>query len=66
MVREVALGEERQPDPERPSVIIRPKRRDQTLWELAKGCGSTVGAIQKLNQLEGEPESDQLLLIPVI
>ena len=66
MVTGITLGEERKPDPQRPSVIIRARGSDQSLWEMAKDCGSTVGAIRKLNQLEGEPESDQLLLIPVI
>ncbi len=66
MVHSVTLGEEHQPDPERPSVIIRAKRSDQSLWDLAKGCGSTVGAIRKMNKLEGEPDDDRLLLIPVI
>lgn len=66
MVSRIRHGQTRQPDPERPSVIIRAKREDQSLWELAKCCGSTVGAIRKWNQLEGEPDGDRLLLIPVI
>ena len=66
MVTGVKLGEERTPDPERPSVIIRSRGSQDTLWDLAKRCGSTVGAIRRMNKLEGEPEEDRLLLIPVL
>lgn len=60
------LGEAGSPDPDRPSVIIRRMGDRESLWELAKDCGSTVGAIRRMNALEGEPEQEQLLLIPVI
>ncbi len=66
MVTGIKLGEERTPDPERPSVIIRSRRPQETLWDLAKRYGSTVGAIRKMNKLEGDPEEDRLLLIPVL
>ncbi len=66
MVTGVKLGEAGAPDPERPSVIIRSRGSQESLWDLAKRCGSTVGAIKRLNKLEGEPEEDRLLLIPVI
>ena len=60
------LGEPGSPDPERPSVIIRWMGDRENLWELARDCGSTVSAIRQLNRLEGEPEEDRLLLIPVL
>ena len=66
MVTGIRAGELRDPDPERPSVIIRAKRGEETLWDIAKVCGSTVSAIQRLNKLEREPEDNRLLLIPVI
>ena len=66
MVTGIRAGELRDPDPERPSVIIRAKRREERLWDIAKVCGSTVSAIQRLNKLEREPEDNRLLLIPVI
>ena len=66
VVSGIELGPERQPDSERPSVIIRAKGEHERLWDLAKRCGSTVGAITRLNKLEGESEEDRLLLIPVI
>ena len=49
---------------DRPGLIIR-RAGDMTLWELAKACGSTVLAIEEANALTGEPEKDQMLLIPV-
>lgn len=66
MVTGLRLGEEKTPDPERPSVIIRRKGKVGSLWDLAKSCGSTVSAIRKMNHLEGEPDPEKLLMIPVI
>ena len=66
MVTGIRAGELRDPDPERPSVIIRARRGEETLWDIAKVCGSTVSAIQRLNKLEREPEENRLLLIPVV
>lgn len=65
MVAGLETGESIQPDPKRPSVILR-KCGSCSLWELAKGCGSTVEAIEKANQLTGEPPAEQMLLIPVL
>ena len=66
MVTGIRTGERREPDPERPSVIIRGRKPEETLWDIAKYCGSTVSAIQRLNKLESEPEENRLLLIPVV
>lgn len=66
MVAGIGAGALRQPDPDRPSVIVRPSRAGERLWDIAKYCGSTVSAIQRLNKLEREPEENRLLLIPVI
>lgn len=66
MVTGVKIGEARIPDPERPSVIIRCRNRDESLWDMAKRYGSTVSAIRRINRLEGEPEQERLLLIPVL
>lgn len=62
MVTGLELGEESQQ--ERPNLILR-KAGDDSLWELAKRCGSTVEAITKANGLEDSPEKDRILLIPV-
>lgn len=64
MVSGVEMGELQQPDPDRPSLIIRPAGVD-TLWDIAKSTGSTVEAIRKANGLSREPDEDQMLLIPV-
>ena len=58
-------GQPQQPDPNRPSLILRKKNRD-SLWDMAKKCGSTVEIIQRANHLEGEPENGRILLIPVL
>lgn len=64
MVTGLELSETIQPDPSRPSLILR-RAGDDSLWELAKRTGSTVDAILKANDLQQEPDSDRLLLIPV-
>lgn len=64
MVTAVELSEARQPDPDRPSLILRRAGTD-SLWEIAKSTGSTVEAIRKANGLSQEPNSEQVLLIPV-
>ena len=66
MVSAIRAGDQQEPNPDRPSVIIRSKKPEETLWDIAKYCGSTVSAIQRLNRLESEPEENRLLLIPVI
>ena len=64
MVSALELGEMTQPDPGRPSVILR-RAGDSPLWDIAKGCGSTVEAIQDANGLTDEPTAETLLLIPI-
>lgn len=63
-VTEATLGEETQPDPNRPSLILRRVNRD-TLWDIAKQTGTTVEEIRKINKMTGEPDENQMLLIPV-
>lgn len=64
MVTGLTVGEETRSDPNRPSLILR-RAGDMSLWELAKKCGSTVEAIKSANGLEGEPDHDKMLLIPI-
>lgn len=64
MVKALELGEQKEPDPMRPSLILRKAGKD-SLWDLAKAAGSTVEAIQEVNGLQGEPPEDRMLLIPV-
>ncbi len=49
----------------RPCLILRRGEGD-TLWEMAKTCGSMEEAIRQANGLTEEPEPDRMLLIPVI
>lgn len=64
MVTGLEAGEAAEPDPARPSLILR-RSGDKGLWDLAKASGSTVEAICQANKLTGEPEKGRLLLIPV-
>lgn len=64
MVTELEIGEIREPDPNRPSMILR-RAGEESLWTLAKSYGSTVAAIQEANRLDGEPNDGEMLLIPI-
>lgn len=64
MITGINIGQIRQPDEKRPTLIIRRMDTD-SLWELAKASGSTVEAIQKANGLTQEPDQGQMLLIPI-
>ncbi|MBR2889280.1 MAG: DUF3794 domain-containing protein [Oscillospiraceae bacterium] len=64
MVTGLELGEMTQPDPGRPSMILR-RMGSQRLWDVAKASGSTVEDICRANNLQGEPDPDRMLLIPV-
>lgn len=65
MITDLLPGEKEGSDPLRPSVVLRCAGK-RTLWDLAKGAGSTVELIQQVNQLEGEPDGETMLLIPVL
>lgn len=65
MVTGLETGELTEADPNRPSLILR-RAGNNSLWELAKSCGSTVEAIRNANQMQEEPAPGQMLLIPVI
>jgi hypothetical protein len=58
------MGDAEKINHNRPSLILCRvgKRR---LWDVAKQCGSTVEAIQQANSLQGEPDSEAVLLIPI-
>lgn len=64
MVTGLEVGDIREPDPGRPSLILcRPGQ--EGMWNLAKRCGSTVAAILQANGIDEEPPADRMLLIPV-
>ena len=64
MISALELGEEKNKDSGRPSLILKRVGTDG-LWEIAKRTGSTVDAIRKANNLDTEPEPGRMLLIPV-
>lgn len=64
MLTGLTVGELKEPEEPRPSLILR-RAGQQDLWSLAKRYGSTVDAIRSANALEGEPEENRLLLIPI-
>ena len=64
MVTGMELDETTQPDPNRPSIVMR-RMGENSLWEIAKATGSTVDAIQKVNPSVQEGESNRMLLIPI-
>ena len=64
-VAAVEVAELTEPDPDRPSLILR-RMGEDSLWDLAKSSGSTVEAIMEANQLETPLAPDCMLLIPVL
>ena len=60
----LTLERECDPDPDRPSLILR-KAGGDSLWQIAKSTGSTPEKIRTANTLTGEPHPDQVLLIPI-
>ncbi len=64
MLTGATLGEQLSNTAERPSVILC-RAGDDSLWEIAKRSGSTVDKIRMVNAIEQEPDSEQMLLIPL-
>ena len=64
MVTGLEIGELEEPDPNRPSIILR-RAGNRSLWEIAKESGAILQDIRDANDLDGEPQSDQMLLIPI-
>lgn len=65
MVSALEWGSDCEQDPQRPSLILRRAGTD-SLWGIAKKCGSTMAAIRSANNLQEEPHPGQMLLIPVL
>ena len=64
MVTGLELGEGKNMDENRPSLILR-RVGDIGLWDMAKMSGSTIDSIRQANNMEGEPTPGQMLLIPI-
>ena len=55
---------ERENEPERPSVIVRPAHCAETLWSVAKACRAELDAVRAANDVGDEIAPGTLLLIP--
>lgn len=64
MVTDLELGQIKEADPNRPSLILK-RAGQEGLWQIAKKYGSTVDAIRTANKLVQDPEDGAMLLIPV-
>ena len=64
MLAGLEMGDWKKPDPNRPSLILCKKGND-SLWDIAKRTGSKVEAILSANHLQGEPDDERVLLIPI-
>lgn len=66
-MRGATLGDPLPEAADRPSLIVRRTDGDDSLWNIAKQCGTTVTAIRTANDLAGETvEENLLLLIPMV
>lgn len=64
MITGLQIGELQEMDADRPSLIL--CRSDgESLWNMAKRCGSTVSEIQRVNHLNGQPQENRMLIVPV-
>lgn len=64
IVSGLRLAEAAQKDPNRPSLILQRMGKD-SLWDLAKRTGSTVASIMQANGLETEPQTGEMIMIPI-
>jgi len=64
VVAGMEMGEPEKKDPNRPSLILR-RLGEESLWDVAKSCRTTVEAICTANNLTDECASDKMLIIPI-
>ncbi len=65
MITGLEMGEPEKADPGRPSLILC-RKGNRRRWDVAKENGTTVAQIKLANRLEGEPDDNAVLLIPVV
>lgn len=65
MVSSITVGAETVRDQDQPAMVVRKAGKDG-LWAIAKKTGSTVEAIRTMNGISGEPDPEQILLIPIV
>ena len=64
VVTGIELGEMEKKDPNRPSLILR-RLGQESLWDVAKSCRTTVSAIQNANDLGDDCPQNKMLIIPI-
>lgn len=64
MISKMTINEAKEPDSNRPSLILC-RNNEERLWDIAKRYHANLSDIQNLNNLQGEPSADQMLLIPL-
>ncbi|MBO5891726.1 MAG: LysM peptidoglycan-binding domain-containing protein [Oscillospiraceae bacterium] len=64
MISGIEMKEPKELDPSRPSLIVR-KLGSSRVWDIAKQYGAKVSDIKAVNNLDNDPASDQVLLIPI-
>lgn len=65
MIAGVELGQTRETDTIRPSVIL-VNGAGESLWDLAKNSNSTISLIRSVNDIIDDTAPDRLILIPVV
>ncbi|MEA4965689.1 MAG: hypothetical protein VB055_07700 [Oscillospiraceae bacterium] len=66
-MKSAVLGDPLPEAADRPSLIVRRTDGSDSLWNIAKQCGTTMTAIRTANDLTGEAvEENLLLLIPMV
>ena len=65
MVTGIGVEQQREPNINRPSLVLC-RSEGESLWSIAKRCGSTVDEIMRINRLDGQPVPEQMLLIPIV
>ncbi len=65
MLTGISMGQVCETEEDRPAMVVRKAGRE-SLWTIAKKTGSTVEAIRSMNGIPGEPDPEQVLLIPII
>lgn len=65
MITSITVAEATAPVQDRPAMVVRKAGWD-SLWAIAKKTGSTVEAICAMNGISGDPDPEQVLLIPIL
>lgn len=60
----IEMGEMEKKDPNRPSLILR-RLGQESLWDVAKSCRTTVNAICDANNLTDDCAPNKMLIIPI-